>query len=106
MRQKLLVSLVLAAVLVEATGCAGTKPIVRGQSPERRVDLARLRRRIRRDVEPVLDATKEVTRKGLVIGGIVALLGASYWLWNEEENYKSAHPFDPMFDPAPSGQPE
>jgi hypothetical protein len=103
-RRKFLVSLILAAIFAESSGCAGTKPVVRGQSPERRIDLARFRRRIRKDIEPVLDATfnagkkaepawdatKDVTRKGLVLGGILALLGASWWL--------SAQAPDPMFN--------
>ena len=79
MRRKFLVSLIFAAIFAESIGCAGTKPVIRGQSPEKRIDLARFRRRIRRDVEPVLDATfnvgkkaepawdatKDVTRKGV-----------------------------------------
>jgi hypothetical protein len=94
MRRKFLVSLILAAIFAESIGCAGTKPVVRGQSPERRIDLARFRRRIRRDVEPLLDATfnvrkktepawdatKDATKKGLLFGGLLALLGASWWL--------------------------
>ena len=107
MRRKLLVCLVLAAFAAEASGCSGTKPTVRGQSPERRVDLARLRRKIRRDVEPVLDATckvgkkvepgwdatKDVTRKGLVLGGILAYLGGLWWL------DQGTTPFQKMYGP-------
>ena len=107
MRRKFLVSLILAAIFADCIGCAGTKPVVRGQSPDRRIDLARFRRRIRRDVEPLLDAThkvgkkaepawdatKEVTKKGLLLGGLLAFLGASWWL--------SAQAPDPMVDFTP-----
>ena len=93
--------------LAEAVGCAHTKPVVRGQSPERWIPLARLRREIRRDVEPILDATskvgrkvepawnttKDVTRKGLVIGGIIAAIGGLWWL-----DSKTA-PYEEMFGP-------
>ena len=94
MRRKLLVSLILAATFAESIGCAGTKPVVRGQSPESRFEFTRFRRRIRRDIEPVLDATfnvgkkaepawdatKDVTKKGLLLGGMLALLGGAWWL--------------------------
>jgi hypothetical protein len=93
-RRKLLVSLILAAIFAGSIGCAGTKPVVWGQSPESRFEFTRFRRRIRRDIEPVLDATfkvgkkaepawdatKDVTKKGLLLGGMLALLAGSWWL--------------------------
>lgn len=104
MSRKLVVYPLLAAFLIQALGCAGAKPVVRGQSPDRLIDVARLRRTIRKDVEPVLDAlsrvgrksesawekaeparakTREWTRKGLAIAGILAFLFG--WWWLEQE---------------------
>jgi hypothetical protein len=94
MLRKVLVYVVLAVLSMDAMGCAGQRTVVRGQSPDGRIDLGRLRRRFRRDIEPVLDATskvhrriepalqvtKDVTRKGLALTGCLALLGGLWWL--------------------------
>jgi hypothetical protein len=94
MLRKVLVYLVLALLSIESLGCTGRRTVVRGQSPDRLVDLAPLRRRIRRDVEPVLDATwkvhrriepalevtEDATEKGLALTGYLAALVGLWWL--------------------------
>src|SRR5262249_30225608 len=94
MLRKVLVYAVLAVLSIDVVGCAGKRTVVRGQSPDARIDRGRLRRRLRRDVEPVLDATwkvhkriepavevtKDVTRKGLALTGCLGLLGGLWWL--------------------------
>ena len=94
MSRKVLVYLVLASLSIEALGCTAKRTIVRGQSPDKRIDLAPLRRRIRRDVEPVLDArwkvhrriepalevTKKATKKALTLTGYLAVLVGFWWL--------------------------
>jgi hypothetical protein len=88
------VYLVLALLSIESLGCTGTRAVVRGQSPDRRVILAPFRWRIRRDLEPVLDATwkvhrriepaleatEEVTKKGLALTGYLAAVAGLWWL--------------------------
>jgi hypothetical protein len=94
MLRKAVLYVVLATMSVEAVGCAGKRAVVRGQSPDTTIPLRRLRGRIRRDVEPVLDATwkvhrkiepalettKDVAKKGLAVTGFLALLGGLWWL--------------------------
>jgi hypothetical protein len=89
-----LVYMVLAMFLTESLGCAGVRTVVRGQSPDGQLILAPLRRRIRRDLEPVLDATwkvhrriepaleatERVTKKGLALTGYLAGLAGLSWL--------------------------
>lgn len=97
MCREIMVYLLLAASLAKSIGCRGSTPVVRGQSPDRRINRFRLRRRVRKEVEPVQDATwkmgrkaepawqktKDVTRKGLMPGAIIALLGGVWWLEQE-----------------------
>ena len=94
MLRKVLVYLVLAMLLTESLGCTGNRTVVRGQSPDRQLVLAPLRRRIRRDLEPVLDATwkvhrriepaleatEVVTKKGLALTGYLAAFAGLWWL--------------------------
>ena len=94
MPRKVPVYLVLALLSIESLGCTGTRAVVRGQSPDRRVILAPFRWRIRRDLEPVLDATwkvhrriepaleatEEVTKKGLALTGYLAAVAGLWWL--------------------------
>lgn len=91
MLRKVLVYLVLALLSIESLGCTSDKAVARGQSLDKRVVLASLQRRMRRDVEPVLDAgwkihrriepglekTKDVMKKGLTFTGYLAALGGS-----------------------------
>jgi esterase/lipase len=75
MPRKSLLYLVLAAFSVEAVGCSTTKPFFRGQSPENSTVADRWRRTVRSGME----RTWDVTKKGLALGGALALwLGASY----------------------------
>jgi hypothetical protein len=118
MPRKLLVYLVLAVFSIEAMGCAGKRAVVRGQSPDNRIDLARLRRRMRRDVEPVLDATwkvhkkvepalevtRDATRKGLAFTGWLALLGGLWWLDEASEWYVGSNGGSSALYPASGGK--
>ncbi len=89
-----MVYLVLALLSIESLGCTSDKAVARGQSLDKRVVLASLQRRMRRDVEPILDAgwkihrriepglekTTDVVKKGLTLTGYLAALGGLWWL--------------------------
>jgi hypothetical protein len=68
MLRKLLVYVVLAVLSIDAVGCAGKRAVVRGQSPDARIDLGRLRRRFRRDTRPPSSLTRSSAWLGPGIG--------------------------------------
>jgi hypothetical protein len=76
MSRRLLISLVLAGSLILISGCSSTGPVLRGQTPDGPMTVRRLRRQVHEDLEPI----RGVARKGLALGGKLALLVGCCWL--------------------------